>query len=151
MARPAKSVDTMSKNLTHEEYQARKESEILLRGGCENLEPPEYLTDSQKELFEYIKAELEEAQILGNLDVYILSKCAIAIDRLQAVEEKINKNNALMFRKEVMSVKDKYDKDFYRCCSELSLSPQSRAKLSSINMQAQADKEDELLKALQED
>ena len=33
-----------------------------------------------------------------------------------------------------MSAKDKYTKDLYRCCSELSLSPQSRAKLANINI-----------------
>ena len=47
-----------------------------------------------------------------------------------------------------MSAKDKYTKDLFRCCSELSLSPQSRAKLGNINVQASKDNEDPLLKVL---
>ena len=48
-----------------------------------------------------------------------------------------------------MNAKDKYSKDLYRCCNELSLSPQSRAKIANINTQSKED--DLLLKALTED
>ena len=41
-----------------------------------------------------------------------------------------------------------YDSDFYRCCNELSLSPQSRAKISNLNLQAKEDSQDLLLQAL---
>jgi phage terminase small subunit len=39
-------------------------------------------------------------------------------------------------------------KEFFRCCNELSLSPQSRAKLASINVNAEINKEDPLLRIL---
>ena len=45
-----------------------------------------------------------------------------------------------------MPSKEKYTKDFFRCCNELCLSPQSRAKLANLNVQAQ--EEDPLMKAL---
>lgn len=149
MARPCKSAKVLTEcSQTKEELQNRIDKENSLKGSGENINPPDYLNKNQVDLFNYIKQELEASDILGNLDVYILAKCAIAIDRLQEIEKKVNEKPQLMFRKEVMSTKDKYDKDFYRCCNELSLSPQSRAKLSNINLQAKADDEDPLLKIL---
>lgn len=101
------------------------------------------------DLFNYIKSELEESKLLSNLDIYILSKGVIAIDRLQFIESKINKNPALLMQSQFMSNKKNYDNDFFRCCNELSLSPQSRAKLANINSMAKESKEDPLLKVLQ--
>lgn len=149
MSRPCKSAKVLTEcSQTKEEIQERIEMEDKLKGDSNNLYPPEYLNSNQKALFEYIKSELKESGLLGNLDVWILAKCSIAIDRLQEIENKINDKPGLMFKKEVMSVKERYDKDFYRCCNELSLSPQSRAKLSNLNLQAKEDAEDPLLKAL---
>jgi P27 family predicted phage terminase small subunit len=89
--------------------------------------------------------------ILANLDVYILANCCIAIDRMQDIETLINKNIKFIRNKEIMSAKDKYTKDFFRCCNELSLSPQSRAKFGSLALQAKDEKEDELLNILRDD
>ena len=50
-----------------------------------------------------------------------------------------------------MSAKDKYNKDFFRCCNELSLSPQSRAKFGNLTLQAKEKEEDPLLAALRDD
>ena len=50
-----------------------------------------------------------------------------------------------------MSSKDKYTKDFFRCCNELSLSPQARAKIGSLALQAKEKEEDPLIKALKGD
>ena len=58
----------------------------------------------------------------------------------------INKDINKITDKQLLSAKDKYTKDLYRCCNELSLSPQSRAKLANINVQKQ--EEDPLLKVL---
>lgn len=149
MARPCKSANVISKNLTKEEKEKRIEIEEKLKGNSDKLIAPEYLSSSQKELFYYIKSELEESKILGNLDIYILAKCAIAIDRLQNIEETINKSPNAILNSQFMSSKDKYDKDFYRCCSELSLSPQARAKISNINKNAKDNKDDPVRKALE--
>ncbi len=50
-----------------------------------------------------------------------------------------------------MNNKKIYSSDFYRGCNELSLSPQSRAKLANINMSANKKKDDPLIKALEDD
>lgn len=148
MARPAKSVKTMSKNLTKKEIKERLETEEKLKGEADKISPPKHLSTSQKKIFKYIVEELKASGILGNLDIYILSICSIAIDRLQELEKMVNKDIGYVFNKELMSAKDKYTKDLFRCCNELSLSPQSRAKLGNINQQAKQDEEDPLLKVL---
>lgn len=149
MARPSKNVSLMSKHLTKEEIQSRSERENVSKGARDKIFPPGYLNDKQVEIFNYIVNELEESQILGNLDVFILATCAISIDRLQEIEVKINEKFGLIANNTIMTAKDKYSKDFYRCCNELSLSPQSRAKLANINQNKKDD--DPLLNALKDD
>lgn len=149
MARPTKSVEVMSKHLTKEEIAARKEQEQKLKGLADNIKPPNYLSKDQKKIFKYIVKELEVAGILGNLDIYILSTCSIAIDRLQAIESLINKDIKNLYNKDLMASKDKYTKDFFRAMNELSLSPQSRAKLGNLNIQAKKDSSDAVKRALQ--
>ena len=148
MARPSKSVAVMSKNLTKEERKLRLEGEEKLKGDADNISPPKYLNKKQKSIFKYIVTSLKSSGILGNLDIYILSTCCIAIDRLQEIESIINNDFDRVCDKDLMSAKDKYTKDLYRTCNELSLSPQSRAKLANINVQAAQQEEDPLLTLL---
>ncbi|AOY76908.1 phage terminase small subunit P27 family [Clostridium formicaceticum] len=145
MARPAKSVDTMSKNLTKEEYEARKQMEEKLKGGTDKIKPPTYLNKEAKKIFKYIVSELEVSGILTNLDTYVLASCSVAIDRIQESEKILNDD---LFNKDALRVKESYMKEFFRLCNELSLSPQSRAKLANINIQKQDEKEDKLLQVL---
>ena len=148
MARPRKSVDTMSKNLTKEERENRKLEEERLKGGSNKINPPDNLTKDQRKFFRYIVRELSEANILTNLDVNIKKKTSICLDRIRQAEDKLNED---IFNKEALKVKDSYTKEFFRCCNELSLSPQSRAKLAGINLQAKANAEDPVIKALKGD
>ena len=137
MARPCKSIEAQSRHNSKEDIEKRKDTEEKLKGLADKIEfPPEYLTKEQKLIYKEIVNELKASQILSNLDIYILSSCSIAIDRLQYIEEIINKNPRALMNKDLMSAKDKYNKDFYRCCNELSLSPQSRAKFGSLSLKA---------------
>jgi P27 family predicted phage terminase small subunit len=148
MARPCKSVLTMSKNLTNDEKNNRIANEEKLKGDSKNISPPEYLSSKQKEIFKYIVNELTTSGILGNLDIYILATCAIAIDRLEVIEGMINEKFSRVMNKDLMAAKDKYNKDLFRTVNELSLSPQSRAKLGNINFKAEQDKIDPVLNAI---
>ena len=139
----------MSKHLTQDEKIRRLEREDTIKGARDKLYPPGHLTDKQVEIFNYILNELEESEILGNLDVYILATCAIAIDRLIEIESRINKDFRLTLNNTLRAAKAEYSKDFYRCCNELSLSPQSRAKLANLNQNKKED--DPLLQALKDD
>lgn len=152
MARPCKSAKVLTEcSQTKEEINARIEHEDRLRGSGDKLAPPKWLSESQKEIFINIVSELRESEILGNLDIYILSQCSVAIDRLQTIEQMINADPNLLSTPQFMSSKEKYTKDFYRCCNELSLSPQSRAKMANINLMSKKDGEDPLLAALRDD
>ena len=149
MARPCKSAKVLTDySQTKDEISERIENEEVLRGKSDDLSPSQELTDNQIFLFEFIKTELKESKLLGNLDKFILTTCVIAIDRLQYIEEKINDKPNLIFNKDLMNSKKVYTGDFLRCCNELSLSPQSRAKLANINLNADKDKVDPVLKAL---
>ncbi len=130
MPRPAKSVNVISKNLTLEERKLREEKERKLKGTNDKLKPLKYLNKRQKQIFKYILENLEESKILGNLDVFVLNQTAIAIERLESLEKDANNNPELMLRSSYKAARDMYSKDFFRCCNELCLSPQSRAKLS---------------------
>lgn len=148
MARPSKSVKVMSKNLTKEEKEKRLEVENKLRGKADNIIPPSYLNEKQVKIFDCIVQELKASGILGNLDVYILAQCSVAIERIQAIDEQINEDIEQVFNKDLSVIRDKYVKEFFRCANELSLSPQSRAKLGNINLQTEQEKQDPLLKIL---
>jgi len=151
MARPSMSVKVTSKNLTQEEIKVRQETEDMLRGLADKLKPPTYLNKNQKKIFKYIVNELKASEVLGNLDVYILSSCATALDRLQVIETMINDEPEKLLDRALMSSKDKYTKDFHRAMTELSLSPAARAKLGNINLNKQQEQDDPLLKALADD
>jgi P27 family predicted phage terminase small subunit len=148
MGRPSKNVNVQSSNLTKKEIAVRKETEELLKGGAANIKPSSRLNANQKKIFNYIVSELEASEILGNLDSYILEMGAIAIDRLQSIEKEINRDFQMIYSKELMSAKGKYTTDFFKCCHELSLSPQSRAKFGILALNKEQDDSDPLLKVL---
>lgn len=149
MARPAISAKTTSKHLTKSEAAAKCGTEEKLRGAGDKLRPPKYLTTAQKKIFKFIVRELEGSEILGNLDVYVLTECCIALDRMQEIESRINQDLTQINNDKLLQAKDRYTKSFFRCCNELCLSPQSRAKMGNLNLQAK--EENPLIKVLMDD
>ena len=130
MARPAKSVSVSDGKISNEEKEKRLKMEKSLKGASDKIRASKYLTKSQKKIFKNIVKELESSKILGNLDVYILNQASIAIDRLQMLDQKANNDVNLLMDKDFKSAHDMYTKQFFRCCNELCLSPQARARLS---------------------
>ena len=130
VARPAKSVEVMSKNLTKEEKEARIEAESKLKGTNDKLIPAVYLNDRQKEIFNYIIENLQQSKVLGNLDIFTLNQAAIVIERLEYLEKQANEDIEVLLKSTFKAAKDMYSKEFFRYCNELCLSPQARAKLS---------------------
>lgn len=148
MARPAKPVALNSKHLTKQEYSERERLETKIRGDKTKIICPSDLSPDQKKIFKRIVKELGNSDILGSLDTYLLRQTAIAIDRLQAIEAMINEDSSLLFNAKLMASKEKYSKEFFRCCNELGLSPQSRAKFANL---LATKTEDPLLAALAAD
>lgn len=151
MARPCKPIETQSRHNTKKEIEERKKQEEMLKGLADKIKPPLYLNKDQKKIFRYIVDQLKASGILSNLDIYVLSTCSIAISRLVEIETKINEDINNLWDKDLMSSKDKYTKDFFRCCNELSLSPQARAKIGSLALQSKEKEEDPVVKALKGD
>lgn len=149
MARPSMSAKTTAKHLTKAEKDAKMSAEDKLRGSADKLKPPKYLSGAQKKIFKFIVSELESSDILGNLDVYVLSECSIALDRMQEIESRINQDAAQLSNDKLLQTKERYTKSFFRCCNELCLSPQSRAKMGNLNLQAK--EENPLFKILCDD
>lgn len=139
MGRPAKSVAVSDGKISVEEKEERLKIENSLKGCGDKIKPSKYLSKNQKKIFKNIVNELESSKILGNLDIYILNQASIAIDRLQYLDEEANTNLKLSLDKDFKSTHDMYSKQFFRCCNELCLSPQARARLS-INFSAANEK-----------
>lgn len=144
----AKSVKVSSKNLTKEERAIREETEEKLKGGEGKIIAPNYLSKEQKKIFKRIVDILKPSGMLGSIDIYLLAQTSVAINRLQAIEQLINEDISNLKDKDIMRAKSEYTKEFYRCCNELSLSPQSRAKLGVLAVQQKQNQEDALLKVL---
>lgn len=150
MARPAKARATKTGHTTRTEDEQRLATENQLRGNADKLLPPGYLTESQVDIFEFVLNELEEAKILGNLDVFALAQLAVCTDRLRKIEESVNQNIGLIENTKLMASRDRYAKDFLRLINEFCLSPQSRAKLS-ISALKPTEKKKTLMDLINED
>lgn len=151
MGRPAKAVAAKTAKISRDETEQRLQIEDKLRGGTDKLVPPLYLTDAQVEIFNYVLAELDEAKILGNLDLFALSQLSICVDRMQQLEKQINENIDLLLESKLMQAREKYSRDFLRLCNEFCMSPQSRAKLSISTVKPGQEKKKTLMELLNED
>lgn len=150
MARPAKLIETQSRHNTKNEVEKRKKAEEMLRG-TGTSSPPYPLSNNQLDIFNRIKFVYEDTNLLGELDGFILAEAAVVIDRLQQLEQMINNNSSLLLDNDVMRIRKEYTQNFFRICNELSLSPQSRAKIGSIALSKNEEKNDVLLKILKGD
>ena len=151
MARPAKAVATKTAKISREETEQRLQIEDQLRGKTDKLLPPLYLTEDQVAIFNYVLEELDEAKVLGNLDLFSLSQLAICVDRMQKIEDQINQNPRDMIDKNLMTTRDRYSRDFLRLINEFCMSPQSRAKLSISTVKPGQEKKKTLMDILNED
>lgn len=152
MSRPCKPISEVAGNPeTIAQAKARQESENRIKGKDDLIIAPEYLTEDQKNIFNYIVNGLRSAGILGNLDLYVLTLAAVSIDRITDIETQINEDPQLLLESKLMAAKEKYSKDFFRCCNELSLSPQARAKISIANVKAIKENRNPILDVLDDD
>lgn len=150
MARPAKSTRVKTGTIKKEDEAQRLALEDKLRGKNDKLVPPLYLTESQMAIFNYIMGELQEADILGNLDLFILAQTAIAVDRIQDLDRQANESKDLLFENAFRQARAEVSKEYFRCCNELCLSPQSRAKLSIAKVKP-GDKKKTIMDLINED
>lgn len=151
VGRPAKSVKVKSGAISKDEAGIRNDIEDKLRGENTPPEPPDGLTDGQKEIFRFIVAGLKDSDILGKLDVFVLESTAVAIDRLRYINNLIDGDPRLVTSTSLQNARAKYQNDLWRGCNELCLSPQARAKLGNLAAQKSKESKDPLMAVLADD
>lgn len=145
MARPAKSIDVQSGAIRNDATQARRTTENTLKGEAVQIVPSFALSEEQTEIFKKIKSLFEKAGLLGELDCYVLTEGAVVIDRLQQIDLRINNDPDLLFDRDVCNTRKEYMQNFFRICNELSLSPQSRAKMGILALGKDKQEKDPIL------
>lgn len=118
------------KNLTKEEIQARRDSEV--KPIAENIIAPGYLTKKQKLEFDRIAGQLMKLKILGETDVDALGRYISAKDMYENAVRQLRKtevkNNPFTFEK-WLNIQDKLFKQCRSSANDLGLSISSRCKL----------------------
>lgn len=147
--RPAKAAAVSSGKIGKNQKAARLEAEAALRGASDRLEPPDWLNDRQRAVFRYVVEEMKAGGVLGNVDVFVLTQFAVAVERLEYIERSVNENAARLLDKDLMAAKTKYTDDFKTGLRELSLSPQARAKLGGMTLAQKQKEADPILTLLQ--
>ncbi len=146
MARPAKAVDVKSGEIRNDIARTRKETEDKLKGDSSQIEPSFELTPEQRAIFDRIKELFAKVGMIGELDCYVLTEGAVVIDRLRQIEQHLNERPDLLFDRDICNTRKEYMQNFFRVCNELSLSPQSRAKMGILAASRDAEDNDPLLK-----
>lgn len=118
------------KNLTKEEIQERRDSEI--KPIADNIIAPGYLTKKQKDEFYKISGQLEKLKIMGETDVDALARYIVANDLYITAVKKLRssevKNDPIMFELWGRN-QERYFKQCRSSANDLGLSISSRCKL----------------------
>ena len=125
----AKSAKVSDRHLTTNERESRAETESKLKGKDDKLIAPDYLSDTQKAIFNYVVTEMQVSGFFGNMDVFLLAQYSLCADRLIKIETEQNKVEDEKLNKELISARKAYSTDFLKYGLELGLSPQARAKV----------------------
>lgn len=131
MAKRATHVSETRKHLTKAEKKARSKAEKKLQGDSDNIVPDEPLTEAQLDIFKKTTSELLERGIASNLDAPVITQYSRCYDRLNQIERYLDENKDALFDNKLMTIQDKVYKQYIKYCSELCLTPQSRAKMST--------------------
>lgn len=134
MARPRQPIELIvakgKKNLTKEEIQERRNSEI--KPITDGIIAPNYLTKKQKEEFDRIAGQLVKLKIMGETDVDALARYIVAndfyINAVKQMRKKEVKNNPIAFEAWA-KIQDRYYKQCKSSASALGLDISSRCRL----------------------
>lgn len=158
MARHSKPTSLSTGKIGKEELEKRKNQEEKLKGNDDLVyEPPKHLSKKEKELYSFLVEELRASGILNNLDMTMLETTVDAIIRMKESNKLIEKYGLIvektdgsLQRNPASTIYKDYNAIFNKCCMELGLSPSARARLSVINVNAQKESEDPVLKILRD-
>lgn len=148
MPKPRVPMALQRKKVSKEERERREKMEEKLRGKNDRLKPPKNLTKGAKKYFKEIVTNLEESELLGNGDIGIITITAMTRDKVDQLETMIQASSNIDDIKSLMKLQSGLNKDLKGFYNDLGLSPTSRSRLASMQMQKQEEEADPLLQAL---
>lgn len=141
-------LENKSHHHNQDELKRMINEEKKLRGDNDMVEePPETLSDLGKAYYTFIVTELVKRDVLSNLDIPIVEQAADCLDKMQQLDEVLNKEGMFIeardskgneFIKEHPAVKTKqtYLNQFRYVAGQLGMSPASRAQMAQANVEA---------------
>ena len=132
MARNTVPVNLSRMHLTKQEKAERLAKENQLRGRTLVQAGPEELTEAEAAAYIWLQTVLEPADILGKPDRETVKLTAIAIARLEMIDDMIRKDPELLTDKNINAIRKKYIEQYFSLCGELCLSPAARCKISEL-------------------
>ncbi len=133
MARNTIPVNLSRMHLTKQERAERLAAENQLRGGpLDPADIPEELTEAEAAAYIWLCAVLEPADILGEPDRETVKLAAIAIARLEIIDDMIRQDPELLTDKNINAIRKNYEDQFFIFSRELCLSPAARSKISLL-------------------
>lgn len=160
-ARPRKPASLKKgKSETKTELKKRAEAEEQLMGSTDKLhKTPEHLSEMSRIYYRFLVEELEVSDILSNLDIPLLEQTADCLCRLRECDERINREGMIISyvngvgeeilkTHPIVDVKHKYLSQFRALCTQLGLSPASRASLAGMKVEQKEKNADPLLQIL---
>ena len=147
MARNTIPVNLSRMHLTKQERAERLAAENQLRGGpLDPADIPEELTEAEAAAYIWLCAVLEPADILGEPDRETVKLAAIAMARLEIIDDMIRQDPELLTDKNINAIRKTYMDQCFTFCRELCLSPAARSKIGSMASNKAA--EDPLIKLI---
>lgn len=142
-------VDGMRKNLTKKEIEERKHIEGLAKLNTDKLASPNYFNKEQATVFNFIRDELKELDLIDNLDIHALERYVVSYYHYTRISKEINRmavknenfyNNTLLL--------EKYNRMARESAKDLGLALGERLRLLTLSKIDEIDKEDPLLRVL---
>lgn len=160
-AKPAYYQDpTKDGNYNSKQIEAMKKQEKKLRGSTDDImEVPNHLSDLAKEYYKNIVNEMKDSEVLGNLDIPLVSLTAETLAIIRNCEERINDDglfytvtdrNGEVVQKPhpAVNVRDKNLTQVKSLLTQMGMTPSSRASLAADNIKKEKESQDPLLQVL---
>lgn len=134
--RNRKSVEAIQGHISNAEKEHRKEQEFLLKGDCEKLTPPTWLSKDAKKEFKRVASHLITLELISITDLAVVAIYADAYSHFQAATEEINKNGIVVSKIDgddrvspYVVAQQKYTEIIMKCSTKLGLFVSDRLKL----------------------
>ena len=143
------------KSETKAELEQRAAIEETLKGNTDKFRtPPDKITRLAQAYYEFLVNELEEAKILADLDIPLLTNISDVLAKIDMCKETIQAEgmfvtvNGIPKEHPAVNTKLKFLKEFRAMAGSLGLSPSARAAMAGDKMQAEEAANTELMKIL---